>query len=213
MRALPPPLNVTSPPPSSTDSSVNTMVDVTVIVTGSEPQSKVMVPPALAAVRSASSVQLPIVPSPTTCSAVVTATGASGSHVAGGAPPSPPLAPSPPDPEALPPLETPPLPAAPEPERPPLGEPPELDPPALDPPLLVPPVGPAPPVASEFSSPESEQATTSEAAKTMSARIYERPSYGKGLRAAVGATMLRSFSGVCLPRTMTLGGTPAQLPV
>jgi hypothetical protein len=42
------------------------MVEVTVIVTGSGPQSKTMVPPAVAAVRSADSVQLAGVPSPMT---------------------------------------------------------------------------------------------------------------------------------------------------
>src|SRR5262245_48801598 len=144
MRALPPPLNVTRPPPASTDSSVKTMVEVTVMVTGAAPQSKTMVPPAVAAARSAASVQLAAVPVPTTRSAF--SVGASGrrSQTDGGEPPLPAF---PAEPDTPPPDELPPVAAVPPPEvSPPVARPP---PPEDFPPVAVPaapPLAPLPPV-------------------------------------------------------------------
>jgi hypothetical protein len=154
------------------------MVSVTVMVAGSAPQSNVMVPPTVAAARSASSVQLPGVPSPTTWSGLDVATGAIASHVAGGAPPVPAL----PEVPALPAVpEAPALPDAPlEPEAPPLaGEPPFWFPPVSAPvpevpPLLVPPPSSplAPPAPSfEDELPESAHATTTRATRKKSARM------------------------------------------
>src|SRR5688500_11654839 len=88
MREVPPPLSVTRPPPSSTDSSVNVIAEVTVMVIGSGPQSNVMVPPAVAAAWSAAAVQLAGVPSPTTVVGEDTSWSGGASHETRGGPAS-----------------------------------------------------------------------------------------------------------------------------
>ena len=70
MRVVPPPLRVTLLPPSMTSFvplSLNTFaVEVRTMVTGSGPQSKVMMPPSATAATNASPVQLSAVPFPMT---------------------------------------------------------------------------------------------------------------------------------------------------
>src|SRR5580693_5952441 len=95
MRLDLPPLSVTSPPPSRVVSFETGSSDVTVIVTGAGPQSKVTIPPAATADRSACSVQVEA-PVPTTVVGFDTSTSlAGGSQVAagGGAAPSSPVEP------------------------------------------------------------------------------------------------------------------------
>src|SRR6185312_10168911 len=86
IRVAPPPERVTVPPPSIVVSLATGISAVTVMVTGSAPQRKVTMPPAATALRSAASVQLAAVPSPTTVVGVEVSTGCAGtSHtVAGG---------------------------------------------------------------------------------------------------------------------------------
>ncbi|GAA4575534.1 hypothetical protein GCM10023193_74340 [Planotetraspora kaengkrachanensis] len=66
---MPPPLSVTSPPPSMTTRALELRtfaVALMAIVTGSGPQEKVITPPAATAATTAFDVQLPGVPVPTT---------------------------------------------------------------------------------------------------------------------------------------------------
>src|SRR5688572_7490417 len=93
MRCSPPPDSVTLPPPSITMSgpvSLNTFaVRSSVMVTGSGPQSNVMVPPPATAATNASDVQLSGVPVPTIVvgTDVSTAPASAGtSHVPSGLP-------------------------------------------------------------------------------------------------------------------------------
>src|ERR1700683_932585 len=69
MRRRPPPLNVTSPPPSRTTCGLVFMtlaVVLITIVTGTGPHEKRMIPPARTAATTAAEVQLAAVPCPTT---------------------------------------------------------------------------------------------------------------------------------------------------
>src|SRR5262245_34936788 len=88
MRDVPPPSSVTVPPPSSTVSSVKTIWDVTGMVTGRAPHEKTTTPPAAAALRSAASVQLAGVPSPTVAVGCATSASAGAVQRAGGIAPS-----------------------------------------------------------------------------------------------------------------------------
>src|SRR3954454_13532585 len=68
IRRLPPPLSVTRPPPSRTTGLVllrTLAVALIVIVTGTGPQLKAMMPPAATAFTTAEEVQLAAVPFPT----------------------------------------------------------------------------------------------------------------------------------------------------
>src|SRR4051794_40706446 len=90
MRRAPPPLSVTSPPPSSTRDGflfLTFAVAVIVMVTGAGPQLKVTTPPAATAATTAAEVQLAGVPVPMTrvgwllsaaCASAGTATCPSG---------------------------------------------------------------------------------------------------------------------------------------
>src|SRR6185295_6949032 len=88
MRDVPPPLSVTVPPPSITVSCVNVICEVTVIVIGAAPQSKTMVPPAVAATCNAAAVQLPGVPSPTVAVGAETSASAGAVQRTGGGGPA-----------------------------------------------------------------------------------------------------------------------------
>ena len=85
MRVFLPPLRVTSLPPSMVVSLATGSSEVTVMVTGAAPQSKVTMPPVATAARRADSVQLAAVPPPTTVVGLETSTGFAGRlQVAGG---------------------------------------------------------------------------------------------------------------------------------
>src|SRR5437868_14892229 len=86
MRTLPPPLRVTLPPPSMTIFGPVSLkifaVRVRVIVTGSGPHEKVMIPPSATASTKASDVQLSGVPLPTTVVGWETSSGCASAGTA-----------------------------------------------------------------------------------------------------------------------------------
>ncbi len=167
MRTAPPPSIVTVLPPSMTVSIVvgSSIVFVTVIVAGAEPQSNVTMPPAVSAADSFASVHDAAVPVPTTVVGLLVSTAVMGAvHTAGGGgtlPPStlgggmpasvapsarvmPPSLPGP-EPELEPELE-------PAPESPPPGDP------------------ESPPVAGELPDEDNPQATAQPSARNGTAR-------------------------------------------
>ncbi len=84
MRVAPPPSSVTSPAPSMLVSFDTATSLVTAMVTASSPQAKVTFPPSVTAERSASSVQLSGLPSPTTTLLARGSGSAGTSQLAGG---------------------------------------------------------------------------------------------------------------------------------
>src|ERR1700722_15733587 len=80
MRTVPPPSTVTVPPPSMTVSVVvgSSIVCVTVMVAGAEPQAKVTTPPLVNAADSSAGVHEAEVPVPTTVVGLLTSAAAIG---------------------------------------------------------------------------------------------------------------------------------------
>src|SRR5208283_41265 len=135
MREVPPPLSVTWPAPSMVVSLPTGTSEVTLMVTGAEPQLNVTMPPLATADRKAASVQLTALPLPTTVVGLDVSTGLAGTTqvAAGGGG-----------------LWSPPLPAA-----PPAASVPPVPPTPVAPPLpLIPPAAsPAPPIATSGCAP------------------------------------------------------------